>query len=45
MDKQGINIRIPAEHKQALEKEAGLQSRSLSNLVALILKEWLERQK
>ena len=38
-------MRVPVTMKRGLEKEAGKQKRSLSNLVQLILSEWLEQNR
>jgi len=40
-----LGFRIPSEVKQALEKAAKAEDRSVSNLVLRILIEWLKRRK
>ena len=39
-----ITIRVPDDMKQKLEKIAEKQHRPLSNLIRLVLMEWLEKE-
>ena len=38
-----IGVRIPSDLKEKLQKIADIQHRPLSNLIRLILIEWLEK--
>ena len=44
-NKRQIGAYIPKEIKAALEKEAALNHRNLSNQIEVIVLEWLEAQK